>query len=96
MTKIKIIFFLILFCGIFGLAKSSWAATINAASCSQAVVQTAIDGAQDGDTINIPAGSCIWSAAISWTDKNGSSAKRVGKNEPESFKSPYPARDLAL
>ncbi len=64
MTKIKIIFFLILFCGVFGLAKSSWAATINAASCQQADVQSAITAASAGDTVTVPAGKCTWNATV--------------------------------
>ncbi len=46
------------------------AATIKAASCSQSNVQTAINSAADGDTVSVPAGSCAWSSAISWTDRN--------------------------
>jgi hypothetical protein len=34
--------------------------TINAASCSQVDVQAAIDSANDGDTVVVPAGSCTW------------------------------------
>ncbi|MCX6814872.1 MAG: hypothetical protein NTY20_04465 [Candidatus Aenigmarchaeota archaeon] len=37
------------------------AATINAASCSQVDVQTAIDSARSGDTVQVPAGECVWS-----------------------------------
>ena len=36
------------------------AATINAASCNQTDVQSAIDSSQDGDIIMIPAGNCVW------------------------------------
>jgi len=36
------------------------AKTINVASCNQADVQTAIDFAVDGDTVEIPAGECSW------------------------------------
>jgi hypothetical protein len=36
------------------------AATINAASCSQANVQSAITSAVTGDTVMVPAGSCSW------------------------------------
>ncbi|MBM3228583.1 hypothetical protein FJZ20_01730 [Candidatus Pacearchaeota archaeon] len=41
------------------------AATINAASCSQADVQAAINSAVDGDVIMIPSGSCEWSSRVS-------------------------------
>lgn len=40
------------------------AATINAASCSSAHVQTAINSAANGDTVSVPAGSCSWSTTI--------------------------------
>jgi hypothetical protein len=62
--------FLIILFGSFGLAKSSEAATINAASCSQSDVQGAIANAQDGDTVSIPAGSCTWTSAVGWSNKN--------------------------
>jgi hypothetical protein len=38
---------------------------IEAASCSRADVQNAIDRAQDGDTVVIPAGACAWTSPIS-------------------------------
>jgi hypothetical protein len=37
------------------------AATINAASCSYDDMLTAINSAQSGDTVLIPAGKCTWS-----------------------------------
>ncbi len=46
------------------------AATINAASCSQANVQSAVNSATNGDTVNVPEGSCTWSSAVSWTNKS--------------------------
>ena len=48
-----------------GAVNYSWAATINAASCSQSAVQTAINSASNGDTIKIPAGSCTWGTTVS-------------------------------
>ena len=39
------------------------AADITAASCSRTHVQTAVDSAADGTTVNVPAGSCTWSSA---------------------------------
>ena len=54
---------LILF-GVLGLAKSSLSATINAASCSQSDVQSAINSASNGDTVTIPAGNCTWTSGI--------------------------------
>ena len=43
------------------------AATINAASCNLADVLAAINSAQRGDTVNVPAGSCIWSTPLAIT-----------------------------
>lgn len=43
------------------------AATINAASCSVADIQTAHTAAANGDTIAIPAGTCAWSTALTIT-----------------------------
>lgn len=37
------------------------AATIDAASCSQDDVVASLDGAEDGDVVQVPAGSCSWS-----------------------------------
>jgi hypothetical protein len=45
------------------------AATINAASCSRPDVQAAIDQAQDGDTVEVPAGSATWSTAVTIANK---------------------------
>jgi hypothetical protein len=36
------------------------AATINVATCSQDAINTALNSAVSGDTINVPAGSCTW------------------------------------
>jgi hypothetical protein len=43
---------------------------INAASCARADVQAAINLAQDGDTVMVPAGSCTWSGEITIHDKS--------------------------
>jgi hypothetical protein len=43
------------------------AATINAASCSQADVRTAIDRANSGDIVSVPTGTCAWSTTASYT-----------------------------
>jgi hypothetical protein len=42
---------------------------IAAASCAQSDVQAAIDFAQDGDAVLVPAGSCTWSSSIAIHDK---------------------------
>lgn len=41
------------------------AATINAASCSQANVASALASAAPGDTVQVPAGTCSWSGGLS-------------------------------
>jgi len=51
----------ILLCAFLGAADQTWAATINAANCSQAAVQAAVISATDGDTVLVPAGNCTWS-----------------------------------
>lgn len=43
------------------LSTAARAATVAAASCSQANVTTAISSAVAGDTVTVPAGSCSWS-----------------------------------
>ena len=40
------------------------AANINAASCSLSDVSAAYQSAADGDTVNIPAGSCTWNGTL--------------------------------
>lgn len=53
-----------------GAVNYSWAATtINAVSCSQSVVQTAINSASDGDNVIVPVGNCTWSSAVNITNK---------------------------
>ncbi len=60
--RIRCLMFLIL--GTFGTPSYSWAATINAASCSQSAVQSAINSASNGDTVKVPAGNCNWGANV--------------------------------
>jgi len=62
---IKWLLFAILLNAIFS-AKGQ-AATITAASCSQADVQTALKSAADGDTVAIPAGTCAWTSTVTYT-----------------------------
>lgn len=70
-AKLKIIFLLILFLGIFGLAKSSEAASsYNASTCSDINVQTAINSCVNDSgcsTVNVPAGSCSWTRTVTIT-----------------------------
>lgn len=45
-------------------------ATITAASCSTAHIQTAVDSAVSGDIVNVPAGSCTWTSTVNIVSKN--------------------------
>lgn len=47
------------------------AATVTPASCLQPAVQTAIDQAQDGDTVVVPTGSCSWSSEVRLSNAKG-------------------------
>jgi hypothetical protein len=58
------IFLVIFFLGFFGSAKSAEAATINASSCQQPAVQTAVNSASSGDTVYVPAGNCTWNDPV--------------------------------
>src|SRR5688572_18992751 len=40
------------------------AATVTAASCSYSHVQSAVNAASHGDTVNIPAGNCTWTSKL--------------------------------
>ena len=53
----------------FWLTDCALATTINAASCSQSAVQTAINSAVGGDTVVVPIGSCTWTASVSISGK---------------------------
>jgi len=44
-----------------------YAATITAASCNAADVQTAMNRAAAGDTVSIPAGTCRWTTVVTWS-----------------------------
>lgn len=45
------------------------AATINAVSCSDSDIQTAINSSSHGDTVVIPNGSCTWTTGIGFSGK---------------------------
>lgn len=47
-------------CGVHAAA----AATIDAASCSQPAVQSAVNSASNGDVVRVPAGTCTWSSPV--------------------------------
>jgi len=42
----------------------SHAATINASSCSQSDVQSAVNAASNGDIVQVPSGNCIWNSTF--------------------------------
>ena len=48
-------------------ATSSAAKTIQAKSCSLADVQTAVDSAHSGDTVDVPVGSATWNSNLTLT-----------------------------
>jgi hypothetical protein len=50
-------------------SSAAHAGTITAASCSSANVQSAINSANDGDTVVVPAGACTWSVAVTISNK---------------------------
>lgn len=39
-------------------------------NCAQATVQAALDAAEDGDTVRIPAGTCTWAERVTWANVN--------------------------
>ena len=65
-SKTKFIFLTVIFLGIFGLAKSSAAADVTAASCSRSDVQSAVTTCLNsgGGTVSIPAGDCSWLSGV--------------------------------
>jgi hypothetical protein len=58
--------FLMSFC-MLSFVSSLRANTINALSCSRTDVQAAVAGANNNDTVVVPAGSCSWNASVSIT-----------------------------
>jgi hypothetical protein len=52
-------------------------AIINAKSCSQSDVQAAIDQAQDGDSVLVPAGTCTWTTPAANKDAITIKQKRI-------------------
>jgi len=55
------------------------AVTINAVSCSLSDVQAAINSAQSEDTVNVPAGECIWSSPLTITKSIALMGAGIGK-----------------
>jgi hypothetical protein len=58
-----------LFSVVFGLEQVTYAATINAASCSRTDVLNAITAAANGDRVLVPAGTCTWTSRITVSGK---------------------------
>jgi hypothetical protein len=58
--------------------QEAFAATITAASCSTADVQTAVNRAVAGDTVAIPAGTCRWTTGITWNAPANVTLKGAG------------------
>ena len=46
------------------------AETLTVPSCELAAVQSAVDSAVNGDTVQIPAGDCTWDDALGWSNKS--------------------------
>ena len=61
------------------------AATRTAASCNASDVQAAVTAAADGDTINVPAGSCTWTTGVTVPANIGISI--IGTGTPNSTSS---------
>jgi hypothetical protein len=68
-STVRITFTAIVLTCFFSVAAAS-AASITARSCAQPDVQAAIDSANDGDTVNIPAGNCAWPTHVGWQNKD--------------------------
>jgi hypothetical protein len=54
------------------------AAIVPAASCNAADVQSALNQATDGDTVSIPAGTCTWTTAVTWTAPSNVTVQGAG------------------
>ncbi len=51
------------------LGREAKANTISASSCNTGDVQSAINSAAEGDTVNIPAGTCAWTSGVTISGK---------------------------
>jgi hypothetical protein len=63
--------------GLFWLSNAH-AVTINAANCSTASIQSAINSASNGDTVSVPAGNCTWNSQINFLNAKGVSLIGAG------------------
>ena len=64
MKYLKYLFFIIIFACIFSSVPVAQADVHTAASCSYADVSTAVTAANDGDTAQVPAGTCVWNSTL--------------------------------
>ena len=64
----KYYFIFLIFCCSFIAVSGSYAAIINASSCSSAHIQAAINSASSGDTVSVPAGTCTWTSGVTIPD----------------------------
>jgi hypothetical protein len=60
-------FSVLLILGALGATKAT--AQVSASSCSTAAVQSAINSASEGQTVTIPAGTCIWASGVTISGK---------------------------
>lgn len=61
------------------LAVTSQAADIIAASCSSAAVQEAINSAANADTVQVPAGTCVWTDQVTIPNTKGITLQGAGQ-----------------
>lgn len=71
-------FFIFIGFFVFSIKNLNASTIINATTCSNSDIQTAINQAQSGDVVNVPAGSCTWTSGISVT--KGISLQGAGIN----------------
>lgn len=76
------------------------AATITAKSCNTSDVQSAINAAAEGDTVNIPAGTCTWTSGVTVSGKGinivGAGTSRIIAVASTSSAVPLQTGNLAL
>lgn len=80
MRKQKIILFVFVMAGFLSIAGTCNAAIINITSCSDSVVQAAINDAATGDTVVIPFGQCTWNTGLIIPDDKKITLKGQGYN----------------
>jgi len=70
------------------LSSSAVAATVNASNCSSATVQSAINSASPGDTVQVPVGTCSWSTAVSIPNNKRITLRGSGRDSTIITRSP--------